>query len=92
MSHSTDIPDRVKHSDNWLDWISANEKRWQKRLAREATERASTEWICEYIAAQALTMQHAPLEARTAACAEILATLRDAGLWPPAEIPDEPTA
>lgn len=86
---TVDIPDRLKHSDVWLDWISKFKAEWEKRLAREAAERASTEWLCEYVATMALTLQHADLEARKAGCAEIVAVMRDAGLWPPHEITAE---
>lgn len=86
------IPGVRNPLDIALGWIHKREKHWEKKLAKHETARAETQWVCEYIAAQALTMQHAPLEAREAVAREIIATMRDAGLWPPAEItPDELT-
>jgi beta-glucosidase-like glycosyl hydrolase len=92
MPAKVDTPGRIKRMDDALDHILKLRRKAQKELAKQETERAATEWIAQYVATMALTMQHATLEAREAACTEILNTLRDAGLWPPAEIPDEPTA
>lgn len=80
-----DVPDRLKHSDVWLDWISKLIRKWQKRLAREEAERANIIWLTEYVATLALTMHHAPQEARAAVCEEIHHVMQDHGIWTPPE-------
>ena len=83
-----EIPDRVKHSDLWLEWISNYRKGWEKRLAREETERADTEWIAMFVATMAGTMENAPVARRREIIREINSVMTEAGLWPPVKMPE----
>jgi hypothetical protein len=80
-----DPPDRMKWSDTILDWIADYRRRWEKRLARVDADLASTEWLCSYIAAQACTLEHAPIADRRAVIREIEAVMTQSGLWQKSE-------
>jgi len=84
-----DIPDRLKHSDNWLDWISNYKAEWEERLAGEEAERAITERLTLWVATIAETMVNAPVGHRRQMVAAIQRELREYGIWPPLDAPDK---
>ena len=83
MPADVDPPDRVKWSDDVLDWLIEYRLDWEDRLFK--LERSTL-----LIAAFAETMVNTDTAHRRAMINSIHLELRDAGIWPPPAAPDEP--
>lgn len=82
---TVDPPDRIKPSDDWLDWLSAYRLDWEDRYFKlEQTTLA--------IALYAETMVNGDQAHRRAMHNAIQLELRDAGLTSPEPEGTEPTA
>ena len=79
---SVDPPDRVKHSDEWLDWIGAYRLDWEDRLFK-------IEQSTLLIATLAETMVNGDAAHRRAMHNAIQRELGSLGIWPPAPVDSE---